>query len=280
MRSDVVRSATRPRRRSSTSTRRRCTSSTRRRRKPTCGTWRAFAQEIVAERRHLEQLKGRQAERPDQADRRLRRRPATTWRSRCRRRMGGNKDMPMTVTLAGPIWIVKDAPGAADYIALLQGGGREGLDLQRPARGEGPARPGQGDGGDVQAVRRDRRHRLRDRHADQDGRRQRADGRHAGARWATCRRTTMVDVVHDRPAGRRSVCAAGGIQAESRRRDSLRTAVCRSCSSFSLASHAPTRPSSPSSSVRRGPSWSRPRASTRGSTPTTPSDRWRGSTCA
>ena len=39
-------SATRRRRRSSTSTRRRCTCSTRRRRKPTCGTWRAFAQEL------------------------------------------------------------------------------------------------------------------------------------------------------------------------------------------------------------------------------------------
>jgi hypothetical protein len=34
--------------------------------------------------------------------------------------MGGNKDMMMTVTLAGPVWIVKDAPGAAEYSAFYK----------------------------------------------------------------------------------------------------------------------------------------------------------------
>jgi len=29
--------------------------------------------------------------------------------------MAGSKDMNMTVTLAGPIWVVKGAPGSADY---------------------------------------------------------------------------------------------------------------------------------------------------------------------
>jgi hypothetical protein len=29
--------------------------------------------------------------------------------------MGGNKEMTMTVNLSGPVWIVKNAPGAADY---------------------------------------------------------------------------------------------------------------------------------------------------------------------
>jgi hypothetical protein len=29
--------------------------------------------------------------------------------------MAGSKDMSMTVTLSGPIWIVKNAPGSADY---------------------------------------------------------------------------------------------------------------------------------------------------------------------
>ena len=29
--------------------------------------------------------------------------------------LGGNNEMKMTVTLAGPVWIVKGAPGAADY---------------------------------------------------------------------------------------------------------------------------------------------------------------------
>lgn len=34
--------------------------------------------------------------------------------------MGGNKEMMMTVTLAGPVWIVKNAPGAADYTAFYR----------------------------------------------------------------------------------------------------------------------------------------------------------------
>jgi hypothetical protein len=34
--------------------------------------------------------------------------------------MGGNKDMMMTVTLAGPVWIVKNAPGAAEYTAFYR----------------------------------------------------------------------------------------------------------------------------------------------------------------
>lgn len=34
--------------------------------------------------------------------------------------MGGNKDMMMTVTLTGPVWIVKNAPGAAEYSAFYK----------------------------------------------------------------------------------------------------------------------------------------------------------------
>jgi hypothetical protein len=34
--------------------------------------------------------------------------------------IGGNKDMAMTVTLAGPVWIVKDAPGASEYTAFYK----------------------------------------------------------------------------------------------------------------------------------------------------------------
>ena len=34
--------------------------------------------------------------------------------------MGGNKDMVMTVTLSGPVWVVKNAPGAAEYTAFYK----------------------------------------------------------------------------------------------------------------------------------------------------------------
>ena len=34
--------------------------------------------------------------------------------------MGGTKDMAMTVTLSGPVWIVKNAPGAAEYSAFYK----------------------------------------------------------------------------------------------------------------------------------------------------------------
>ena len=96
--------------------------------------------------------------------------------------LGGNKDMAMTVTLVGPVWIVKDAPGAADYNRFYKAARREGLDLQRPARRQGAAGPGQGDGRDVPPVRRDRRHRLRERHPDQDE--QRGCGRSGGGLMA------------------------------------------------------------------------------------------------
>lgn len=40
--------------------------------------------------------------------------------------MGGNKDMMMTVTLTGPVWIVKDAPGAAEYTAFYKAAAEKG----------------------------------------------------------------------------------------------------------------------------------------------------------
>ena len=54
---------------------------------------------------------------------------------------------------------------------LLQGRGREGLDLQRPARRQGLTRPGEGDGRDVQGTRRHRRHPVRDGNEHEDERR-------------------------------------------------------------------------------------------------------------
>jgi hypothetical protein len=40
--------------------------------------------------------------------------------------MGGSKDMSMTVTLSGPVWIVKDAPGAAEYTAFYKAAAEKG----------------------------------------------------------------------------------------------------------------------------------------------------------
>jgi hypothetical protein len=40
--------------------------------------------------------------------------------------MGGNKEMTMTVTLSGPVWIVKDAPGAAEYTAFYKAAAEKG----------------------------------------------------------------------------------------------------------------------------------------------------------
>lgn len=39
---------------------------------------------------------------------------------------GGNKDMKMTVTLQGPMWVVKDAPGTAEYLAFYTAAAERG----------------------------------------------------------------------------------------------------------------------------------------------------------
>lgn len=40
--------------------------------------------------------------------------------------MGGSKDMAMTVTLVGPVWIVKNAPGATEYAAFYKAAAEKG----------------------------------------------------------------------------------------------------------------------------------------------------------
>lgn len=55
--------------------------------------------------------------------------------------MGGNKEMTMTVTLAGPVWIVKGAPGAADYIAFYNAAVDKGFIFSDPRAAKG--QPGQ-----------------------------------------------------------------------------------------------------------------------------------------
>jgi hypothetical protein len=55
--------------------------------------------------------------------------------------MGGSKDMSMLVTLSGPTWIVKDAPGTADYIAFYKAAAEKGWIFSDPRAAKGA--PGQ-----------------------------------------------------------------------------------------------------------------------------------------
>jgi hypothetical protein len=55
--------------------------------------------------------------------------------------MGGNKDMSMTVTLVGPVWIVKDAPGAAEYTRFYKTAAEKGWIFSDPRAAK--AQPGQ-----------------------------------------------------------------------------------------------------------------------------------------
>ena len=55
--------------------------------------------------------------------------------------MGGNKDMAMNLTLSGPVWIVKDAPGAADYSRFYKTAVEKGWIFGDPRAAK--AQPGQ-----------------------------------------------------------------------------------------------------------------------------------------
>src|SRR5262245_2357132 len=55
--------------------------------------------------------------------------------------MAGGKDMNMTVTLAGPVWIVKGAPGAADYARFYKAAVEKGWIFSDPRGAK--AQPGQ-----------------------------------------------------------------------------------------------------------------------------------------
>ena len=55
--------------------------------------------------------------------------------------MGGNKEMTMTVTLQGPVWIVKNAPGAADYSRFYKAAVEKGWIFGDPRGAK--AQPGQ-----------------------------------------------------------------------------------------------------------------------------------------
>jgi len=56
-------------------------------------------------------------------------------------RMGGEKGMEMTVTLQGPMWIVKGAPGTRDYIAFYKAAAEKGWIFSDPRAAKGS--PGQ-----------------------------------------------------------------------------------------------------------------------------------------
>jgi hypothetical protein len=55
--------------------------------------------------------------------------------------MGGSKDMSMLVTMAGPTWIVKDAPGTADYMRFYKAAAEKGWIFSDPRAAK--ASPGQ-----------------------------------------------------------------------------------------------------------------------------------------
>ncbi len=55
--------------------------------------------------------------------------------------LGGSKDMTMTVTLLGPVWIVKNAPGAADYNGFYKAAVEKGFIFSDPRAAKG--QPGQ-----------------------------------------------------------------------------------------------------------------------------------------
>jgi hypothetical protein len=54
---------------------------------------------------------------------------------------GGSKDVMMNVTLSGPVWIVKDAPGSADYIRFYKAAVEKGWIFSDPRAAK--AQPGQ-----------------------------------------------------------------------------------------------------------------------------------------
>ncbi len=55
--------------------------------------------------------------------------------------MAGSKDMNMTVTLQGPVWIVKNAPGSADYSGFYKAAVEKGWIFSDPRAAKG--QPGQ-----------------------------------------------------------------------------------------------------------------------------------------
>jgi hypothetical protein len=55
--------------------------------------------------------------------------------------LGNTKDMAMTVTLSGPVWIVKDAPGAAEYASFYKAAAEKGWIFGDPRAAKG--QPGQ-----------------------------------------------------------------------------------------------------------------------------------------
>jgi hypothetical protein len=55
--------------------------------------------------------------------------------------MTGNKSMMMTVTLQGPLWIVKGAPGATDYNSFYKAAVEKGWIFSDPRAAKG--QPGQ-----------------------------------------------------------------------------------------------------------------------------------------
>ena len=55
--------------------------------------------------------------------------------------LGGNKEMMMSVTTTGPVWIAKGAPGASDYVGFYKAAAEKGFIFSDPRAAK--AQPGQ-----------------------------------------------------------------------------------------------------------------------------------------
>jgi hypothetical protein len=55
--------------------------------------------------------------------------------------IGGSKDMSMTVSLVGPMWVVKNAPGTADFARFYKAAAAKGFIFTDPRAAK--AQPGQ-----------------------------------------------------------------------------------------------------------------------------------------
>jgi hypothetical protein len=55
--------------------------------------------------------------------------------------MGGNKEMKMTITMSGPLWVAKGAPGTADYTGFYKAAVEKGWIFSDPRAAKG--QPGQ-----------------------------------------------------------------------------------------------------------------------------------------
>ena len=183
--------------------------------------------------------------------------------------MGGKSGMKMTVILTGPMWIVKGAPGTAEYLNFYKGAVEKGWIFSDP-------RGAKGNPGQAKAMAEMYRQLAatggipyeQEMNVKMGG-----DGPMAAmlAKMGNISMTRRCSRL--KPARWPRTCSRCRPATRSRSRSSLRLSRRSPVSSYLSLLGASLPVSWPSSSVPRGRSSKRPRAWTRGSTPTTRSDR-------